>query len=410
MRAIRGHHPVLGVLAAGSLVLTGCGGGSESESVGGQGSTLTVWVDVDRARVFEAVAEDFTAETGIAVNLVQQDLGEIPSQFTSQVPTGEGPDLAVGAHDWLGQLVTDGLVAPVEIGDRAEEFEDVALEAWTYNGRVYGIPYSIENIALLRNAELVPEAPEDFDEMVEMGQESGAERPFVIGLDPAESDPFHLYPFQTSFGAPIFGTTDEGDADPEDLQIGNDGGLEFADWLREQGESGVFNLNIDGDLAKENFNSGDAAFYLSGPWNAGDALDAGIDLAVDPVPAPGPEEAQPFAAVQGVFLSAQSENTVAANTFLTEYVASAEVQNALYEAGGRAPALSESFEAATADDEITQGFGAAAENAVPMPSIPEMGAVWEFWSTTQAAIISGDGDPESLWSDMTDDIEASIQE
>lgn len=405
-------------LAGGALLLTACGGGTDTsaadESSSGDGSqaqgSLTVWVDADRAEVLQDAAADFTDESGIDVELVQKDFAEIRDQFVSQVPTGEGPDIAVGAHDWLGTLVTNGVAAPIELGDTAGDYQQVTVDAWTYEGQTYGLPYSMENIALLRNSELAPEAPGSYDEMISMGEESGAEYPFVVGLDPNEADPYHLYPFQTSFGADVFGTDDAGAYDPEELTIGDAGGVEFASWLAEQGEAEVLNTSIDGDLALETFSAGDSPFLLTGPWNVPAAQEAGIDVQVDPIPAPGDEPAQPFVGVQGFFLSAKSENVAAATTFLTDYVGSAEVQTALYETGGRAPALTESFDAAVESDEIVAGFGEVGAEAVPMPSIPEMGAVWEHWGTAEAAVIDGEGDPEDLWTRMAEDIQSSIDE
>ncbi|GAB3189342.1 sugar ABC transporter substrate-binding protein [Nesterenkonia suensis] len=400
-------------LAAGALLMTACGGddttpeGGDAEAPEATGS-LTVWVDADRADVLQDASADFTEDTGIDVEMVQQDFADVRDQFVSQVPTGEGPDVAVGAHDWLGTLVTNGVVAPIELGDKAAEFQDVALEAWTYDGNLYGLPYSIENIALLRNAELAPEAPETYEDMIAAGESADVDYPFLVGLDPTEADPYHLYPFQMSFDAPVFGTDSEGGYDAEDLRIGDEGGVDFAEWLGQQGADGLFNTNIDGDLARENFVEGNTPFLITGPWNVPAALEADIDLQVDPIPSAGGSPAQPFAGVQGFFLSAQSENVVAATTFLTEYVGSAEIQTALYEVGGRAPALTESFDAALTDDEIVAGFGEVGAEAVPMPSIPEMGAVWEYWGTTQAAIINGEGDPAELWESMADDIAGAI--
>ncbi|WP_179410045.1 maltose ABC transporter substrate-binding protein [Microbacterium esteraromaticum] len=404
------------IAATSAIVLTGCA----SDSPAGEGDSgnttdfsgqITVWVDADRAGVMEDAAADFTADTGVKVSLVQKEFGEIRDQFVQQVPTGKGPDVIVGAHDWLGVLVENGVAAPVELGDRAGEFEQVALDAFSYNGQVYGVPYAIENIGLLRNTDLVAEAPTDFDDMIAKGEAAGTEYAFLVGLDPEAADPYHLYPFQTSFGAPVFGQNADGSYNPDDLQIGNDGGKEFAGWLAEQGAAGVFNTNITGDLAKENFNSGKAPFFLTGPWNAPSAVEAGLNVAVDMIPSAGGQDAQPFAGVQGFFLSAESENKLAANEFLLNYVGSEEVQTALYEVGGRAPALTSAFEAAVAGDPITAGFGEVGVNAVPMPSIPEMGAVWQYWGVTEAAIINGSGgDPAALWEKMTADIQGAISE
>jgi arabinogalactan oligomer/maltooligosaccharide transport system substrate-binding protein len=401
------------IAAVSALALAGCasGGdantGDDTESAG----EITVWVDADRASVLEDAAADFTEDTGVDVKLVQKEFGEIRDQFVQQVPTGEGPDIAVGAHDWLGVLVTNGVVAPVELGDGAADYEKVAVDAWSYEGQIYGVPYAIENIGLLRNTDLAPEAPTSYDDMIAKGQAAGTEYAFLVGLDPEAADPYHLYPFQTSFGAPVFGTNADGSYNPDDLQIGNAGGQAFASWLAAQGATGtgVLNTNINGDLARENFVAGKSPFFLTGPWNVPAAEEAGINLAVDPIPSAGGQAAQPFAGVQGFFLSSESENKLAATEFLVNYIGSEEVQTALYEVGGRTPALTAAYEAAVAADPITAGFGAVGAEAVPMPSIPEMGAVWEFWGVTETAIINGAGDPVELWNKMASDIQGAIE-
>ena len=400
----------LGAIATvGALALAGCASGGADE--GGADETagaLTVWVDADRAAVLKDAAAEFESETGVKVTLVQKDFGEIRDQFVAQVPTGEGPDIAVGAHDWLGTLVTNGVVAPIELGDAAADFEQVSIDAWSYDGNVYGLPYSIENIALVRNTDLAPDAPATWDELVAAGTAAGTEYPFLVGLDPAAGDPYHLYPFQTSFGAPVFGQNADGSYNAADLQIGNAGGEAFAAWLAAQGAAGILNPNIDGDLARENFNAGKSPFFLTGPWNVPSAQEAGINVSVDAIPSAGGQPAQPFVGVQGFFLSAKSANVVAATNFLINYVGSEAVQTALYEVGGRAPALSAAFDAAVASDPIVAGFGSVGAEAVPMPSIPQMGSVWEFWGVTELAIIKGEGDPATLWQKMSSDIANAI--
>lgn len=402
--------PIVALMTAGALALSGCsdGGGGGETGAPAEGGSITVWVDADRATVLQDAAAEFTAETGVEVELVQKDFGEIRDQFVSQVPTGEGPDVAVGAHDWLGTLVTNGVAAPIELGDTASDFQKVAIDAWTYDGQVYGLPYSIENIALLRNTALAAQAPTTWDDMIAAGRAAGTEYPFLVGLDPAAGDPYHLYPFQTSFGAPVFGTNADGTYNAEDLLIGDAGGDAFAQWLAAQGAAGTMNTNIDGDLARENFVAGKSPFYLTGPWNVPAAQEAGLDIAVDPIPTAGGQPAQPFVGVQGFFLSAQSDNVVAATTFLTDYIGSEKVQTALYEVGGRVPALSAAFTAAVESDPVVAGFGEVGADAVPMPSIPQMGSVWEYWGATQVGILNGQGDPVELWQKMAADIQAAI--
>ncbi len=151
-------------LAAGSLLLAGCasGGGTttpapaESEApIDASGVTLTVWTDENRQPAIEAAAATFEEETGATVELVQKNFEDIRNDFTNQVPTGEGPDITIGAHDWLGSLVQAGVVATVDLGESAANFEKVATDAFTYDGQTYALPYSLETIALIQNTDLV---------------------------------------------------------------------------------------------------------------------------------------------------------------------------------------------------------------------------------------------------------------
>ncbi|HEY1106902.1 MAG TPA: extracellular solute-binding protein, partial [Agromyces sp.] len=344
------------VAVVATLGLAGCAGsdsGSDAEST--TSGKLTVWVDSERVDALQGAADAYTEKTGVKVDLVGKDVADIKDDFIQQVPTGKGPDIVMGAHDWLGELSTNGVVAPLELGDSAGDYLPVAIDASTYEGTVYMLPYAVENIAMLRNADLIPEPASSFDDMLAKGKAAGLDHPFVVEQG-AEGNPYHLYPYQTAFGAPVFGSGAEG-YNPDDLQLGNTGGEQFATWLGSQGKNGTgaFNTDIDGDIAKEAFTSGKAAFWLTGPWNVGAAVDAGINVAIDPIPSPTSEAAQPFAGVKGFFVSAESKNKVAANDFLVNYLGTEDVQLSLFEAGNILPALSAAAETASSDP-IIAGF------------------------------------------------------
>lgn len=406
---------ITGALAMSAIVLAGCAApanepGATEEPQQFEGS-LTVWVDADRAGVLEDVAAAFEEERGVTVELVTKDFGAIRDDFITQAPTGNGPDIIVGAHDWLGKLVQNGVVAPLELGDAAANFQEVAVTAMSYEGQTYGLPYSVENIALLRNVDIAPEAPASFDDLIAAGQaavaDGSAEYPFLVGLDPAAADPYHLYPLQASFGAPVFEITADGTYDPTTLALGNEGGEAFAVKLREWGQAGILNTNISGDIAREEFVAGKSGYFLTGPWNLPAIKEAGINYAIDPIPTAGGETATPFVGVQGFYVSSESENQLAANEFLVNYIGTDEVQTALYEVGGRAPALLSAFEAAQSDADVA-AFGAVGAEGVPMPNVPAMDVVWSDWGSTEVAIINGQGDPVELWRAMVASIESKI--
>ena len=409
-------NPILatGAMAtAAALALAGCATGDSGDELSDSGSTtIVMWVDTERAPALKDIAAQFKEDTGITVKLEIKDFATVDQDFISQVPTGKGPDLIVSPHDKLGAYVANGVVAPLELGDVTGEFAASAIQAMTYEGTVYGVPYSIENVALLRNADLVPEPAETMDQVIANGQAfvngEADKYPFLVGLSPDQGDPYHLYPLQTSFGAPVFGLDSNGSYDPANLTLGNEGGLAFAAQLKQWGAEGVLNANIDGDKAKEFFLAGQSPYWITGPWNVPDIKASGMNYAIDPLPSAGGEPAQPFIGVNGFFLSSKSTNALAATKFIVDYLSTEAVQTALYEIGGRPPALTAAYEAAAASDPDVAALGAIGQGGVPMPAIPEMGSVWADWGSAELALIKGEGDPTAVWTTAVDNIKTKI--
>lgn len=386
--------------------------GSAPAAPGAGAAGLTIWADETRAKPLTDIAKEFeAANPGVKVSLVQKDFGKIRDDFISQAPTGKGPDIIVGAQDWLGKLVQNGVVEPIELGALKDKFNPVSVEAFTVGGKVYGLPYSVENIALIRNTDLAPQAPKDFADAVATGKqlvsEGKAKFPLLIQQDPKAGDAYHLYPLQTSFGAPVFGKAADGSFDPKNLAMKGDPGHKFAAWLAEMGKEGVLKSTISADIAKEAFAKGQSPYMITGPWNVADFTKAGIKLSVEKIPSAGGSEAQPFVGVQGFMVSAKSANMPLAQAFVTEFLSTEKAQFALYEVGSRPPALLAAFEKAKSDP-IIAGFGEVASGGTPMPNIPAMDAVWEDWGTTELSIIDQKGDPTQLWDKMTASIEKKI--
>jgi len=403
-------HIGVGALALSAVVLlAGCSAGAPEggdDAVSGDGAELVIWTDAEREAAITAAAEAFEEETGATVTLVQKNFEDLRNDFIAQVPTGEGPDITVGAHDWLGALVAAGVVDTIDLGDKASEFEQVALDAMTYDGQLYALPYSLETIALVQNVDLVgAEAPATWDDMIAQGVAAGTERPFVINTGGETGDGYTMYGLQTSFGAPVFVQDDTGSYTSE-VGMGGAPGEAFATWLGANGAAGTgyISTTIDYDINNELFASGKAPYTIQGPW-AISAFD-GIDVAVNPIPSAGGETAAPFVGVQGFYLSSKSKNALLAQEFLVNYLGTEDAQRALYEADPRIPAWTTLAEEVSSDP-ITAGFVASAKNGVPMPSIPEMGSVWDLWNAAQAQIING-ADPVSTWNTMVADLETTL--
>ena len=397
----------LGVFAA-ATALAACSGNptpatNSSENSNETLATLTIWADDTRFAQVQSLAEDFTTSTGVAVNVVQKSEADMDTEFTTQVPTGNGPDLIVMAHDKLGALVANGVVAPVDLGEAKSEFSDVAVKAVTYNGQTYGVPYAVESVALVRNNALTQDTPTTYDDMIASGKKTGVDYPFIIQMGD-KGDPYHFYGFQTSFGAPVFNTNADGEY-TSDLAMGATGGTEFATWLKAQGDAGIISPSITGDIAKQAFLDGKAAYTVTGPWNVAAFRDKGMDVSVLSVPAAGSQAAQPFVGVQMFYQSAKSANPVAAKQFFN-YLATPEAQEEMQNLGGRASAMPEV--SAKSDDQDIKDFAKVAESGALAPAIPAMGSVWNFWGQTEANIVSGTETPAEGWATMVTNINNAI--
>jgi maltose-binding protein MalE len=369
---------------------------------------LVIWADDTRAPAIRPFAEQFAADNGITVAVQELAFGDIRDRLITAGPAGEGPDIIIGAHDWLGQLVSAGAVAPVDISGVADQYFEAAISAFNYGGDIYGLPYAVENIALIRNTDLVPEAPATFEDLVDIAlqlQTDGTiDTPLAL-QENGNGDPFHNYPIVTALGGYVFGLNADGSYNPEDLGIDSPGGLAAAEYFSELSDEGVVNIDVTYDVMIEKFGSGQAPFAITGPWAVSSFGD--VNYVVEPIPPIKGGEPRPFIGVQGFMISAFAENPLFAQTFVLDFMSTEDAQIALFEAGGRPPAQTAAFENVAADDPDIAGFGLAGENGYPMPAIPEMGSVWQAWTDAYQLIFQGN-DPDQAFTDAAEQIRTLI--
>lgn len=362
-------------------------------------ATLRVWADDTRAPILQALAPEVLATYN--VELVVELKSSIRDDFQVAAPLGEGPDIIVIAHDQAGTLVSNGLLAEVDLGDKAGDFAPKALEACSFDGKLYCMPYATENMAFFYNTDLVPTAPTTWDEVLEIGRALKAEGKveYVMSVTGTTYD---AYPLFTSFGGYIFGKNANGDWNPEDLGVDSPGMIEGVKWLADGVAAG--DLPADWDWANNHalFETGKTPFIMAGPWALGRIRESGVPYAITNFPDGG----YPFAGTQGFFINAQSDNVLLAQVFLNEFVATEDVMLKLYEVGGRPPAYLPAL--AKVDDQDLVTMAAAGENANMMPAIPAMGSVWGNWNDSVVLARDGKQDAETAMAEGAAKIRALI--
>lgn len=339
------------------------------------GVRLVIWADDTRSAILSELAADFKAQYG--VTLVVEEVANIRDQFTIAAPAGEGPDITLVPHDQAGSMVASGLLAPIDLGAKASMFVPKSLEAFTYDGELYGMPFSTENLGFFYNTELVPEPPTTWDELYAIGTALQEEGKVTYGMS-VSGTTYDVYPLQTAFGGYIFGKDAAGNWNPGDLGLDSEGMIAAVQWMQERVNDGFISDSTDWDTAHVLFETGETPFIMAGPWALDRIRASGVPYAITNFPAGPAGEGVPFAGVQGFIVNAFSDNVLLAEAFLTEFVATDEVMARLYQATNRPSPYIPVLEATS--DEDLQALGEAGANASPMPTIPEMGSVWGSWN------------------------------
>lgn len=367
---------------------------------------LVVWADELRAPVVEEIGKAFTEQYGVGIVVQQMGFGDIRDQLKVAGPAGEGPDILIGAHDWLGELVINGLLAPIDLGDKEGQFLDAALQAFTYDGTLYGMPYLTENVALFRNPELVPEAPTTWDEVTQIAAQLEADGKVKQGYILQQGDPYHFFPIMTAFGGYVFGLDEEGNYDPTDVGIDSPGSIAAAEWLDMMVKEGHLQPDIDWDTMHTMFESGDAAMMITGPWALNRIRESGISYAISGIP-DATEEGRPFLGVHGFMVNAFSKDPLLAQTFLTEFVATEETMQRIFELDPRASAFLPVRE--KIEDPDIAAFSEAGQNGLPMPAIPEMSAVWTAWGDAITLIFQQQTPADEAFKNAAEQIRTAIK-
>ena len=177
-RRVRTMRAAAGLLVAG-LVLGACGGDSDSdtESDGGDtpeasGGELLIWVGTGPGGdATTDLGQAFGEENGVDVTVEVVPGDQLQSDFVTAAQAGDPPDVVMGAHDWIGNLVQNGTIDPIQIPESVSStLQPLAIEAVTFDGQTYGMPYTMNNIVLFRNTDLAPDAPATMEEMVAAGR------------------------------------------------------------------------------------------------------------------------------------------------------------------------------------------------------------------------------------------------
>jgi arabinogalactan oligomer/maltooligosaccharide transport system substrate-binding protein len=353
--------------------------------------TMRIWTDGDRKAAITKVANAWAAKSGVSVQIVQKEFGDIRSQLAT-VKAEDAPDVIIAAHDWTGELAANGLVIPlVPKAAALKAVPAYARKAFTY-GKLYGMPVALENVGLFVNTAIakVPKTWPDLEKKALAFQKQGGGRVGLAVQQGSGGDAYHMYPLFSGLCGYVFGTT-HGVLDKNKLGVANPKFIKNASLIDKWNREGLISSKINGDTATQLFTSGKAAYWVTGPWNIDTARKAGINFKIIQIPKIKCN-AVPFLGVQGLMVTKYASGhgvATAAKDFVANYMAGAGPQFTLAQANNRFPANIAAGKKVT--DPALKQIGLASKNGVPMPNIPQMASVWGDLGDAWVKSTKGDG-------------------
>ena len=341
---------------------------------------LTIWIGGDKSyNALQVLGKQFEKEMGIKVNVEMPE--SLPDRFQQAASTGKGPDVVLWAHDRFGEWALSGLLATVEPSEQMkDEIEAIGWQATSYNNKIYGYPLAMEAISLIYNKDLLPKPPTSFEDMFVIHKEMKARNVTTILWD--QANPYFTVPLLLANGGYIYR---EGPAgyDTKDVGVNNEGALIGAKMLTRLIDDGVMPRGSDYAVMDANFNQGQAAMMISGPWAWANLDKSGINYGIAPLPSIDGKNARAMVGVWAAAINNATPNKVVAQEFIENYLLT---ENGLKTMNADKPlgAVPHKgyMKVLAADPRIAVTYQNAV-NGMLMPNIPEMG---KFWSAITTAL------------------------
>ena len=338
--------------------------------------TVRVWhaYDEAEARALGEVVRAYErtpAGQQFHVETLHVAFGAYAAKLESAIPTGEGPDVFIDAHERIATYVERRMVQPFGVLSPRERFDfDVThLEALSVAGTVYGLPLALKCGALYVNDALLHEDPTTLE-----GLEALRTRlprgtyPLVFEAESAYWDAGILH----AYGGRLL------DANGRYAFFGPPAERTLTH-LRRLVDEGTVPAEASGDLVKKLFAGGHAATAIGGPWLAPD-LPASLRWHVAPLPrVTGADGAPivPFVTIEAVLVARYPREPNGARSFARFLAgpggAIIRARVARQIVASRTAALDPQF----VRDPFLTAFRRSADGGLPLPTHPNMRSTFE---------------------------------
>lgn len=380
-------------------LLTGCG---TKQSSSANAKKLTIWTNMEvETKALQKMGNEWGTKNGYTVKVIHQS----PSvqKFAQAIKSPNGPDAVVGIpNDQLADYINANLAmeTPADLY-KDEDYSKAAISACYVNGKRYAAPISVETNSLFVNTDKIKDVPASWEDLVKVAKDNG-------GVQFDATSIYYDLGFVRAEDGYIFKYKD-GKYDVSDIGLNTDGAVKAYEFINSlYKDYGFVSQDVTADIARSNFQNGETAFYIGGPWDIDGFKSAGLNFKVVEMPT---FNNKPFVTPVGTqvsFVSKKTAKSKAAWDFIN-YVSN-EGAEELYKVGGRIPAnLSKQDLDSVKSDETTESFIKQINNGEPMPTVSEMGQLWDIHTNNIRSMWGGKLSPKETADNIVSQLKEAIK-
>jgi arabinogalactan oligomer/maltooligosaccharide transport system substrate-binding protein len=374
--------------------------------------TLLVWEDINKGHGIEQAIADFEKANNVKVTMEQSDYVQHLAQYQERVDNGGAiPDVLMLPGDRLGGAAKNEQIIPLDFmeSDRGKYLSN-SVDAFTYNGKIYGCPRSVETMILFYNQDLLKYPFERFDDYYQFSKDLKAQG--KVGLIGKWDTFYFIYGFLKGSGGYLFGQNADGSLNPKDLGVATPGSVQGMEYLSKVVRD-ILPSSILGDGGfteiEKMFCDGKAAAVITGPWEFEIFAKSGINYGVSMLPKlPNGKDMEPFLGFRGYAITSKSPKKALATKFL-QFINQPKYALQRYQGIQELPPIKEVLELPVIiNDDFANAIAQQALHAEIMPSIPEMGSVWDPMNAATADAVTLKKEPAAALNEALEKIAAAI--
>ncbi|GAL02561.1 maltose/maltodextrin ABC transporter substrate binding periplasmic protein MalE [Photobacterium aphoticum] len=244
----------------------------------------------------------------------------------------------------------------------------------------------MESLSLIYNKDLVAKPPKNWEDVAALDKTLQQQGKKAIMWNVRE--PFFTWPIITADGGYAFRFTADG-YDVKDVGLNNSGAKNGMRFVKSLVDQKVISADMDYSISESEFNKGNVALTINGPWSWNNIDKSGINYGVTLLPKLNGNPSKPFVGVLTAGISAASPNKDLAVEFIENYLLTNEGLEKVDADKPLGAVALKSFQTILESDERIAATMDNAMNGEIMPNVPQMTAFWYAQGNAIQNIVDG---------------------